>query len=706
MSATVPTQEAFNELQEYVLALEDRITALEQAQATPPDIDEPPDPGDGGQPPNGGSGMVATISATETPYHGAGPFEFREADGQSLEPYNDPRGRFTVGCTRCTHPDIDIVADFLRYHGVDEDAACVVMQRGTTDPANLNSMNQVERGVRFGPYSVVVEGEFEMHGETHEHYDGSEWRVCSWGAADNWPFALTPVEELQRQGIIGIYDPELGAKCCQPALAGMKYLPMKQHNGINETPGFICGLRMLGGSTGVDSAIGLEGEEVSAWLAGQTNMVGTVFEQAEAYHAYPWMRIDPATGAPIRACGKDGLFTQAQINNGGNRAIGCLHVTQSQATILGPPGTVIPGGTQITDCDGNVYNIMNPPPAAGIGSSGVHGCNLQAAHGSPFLPQQAEATLTPPVEGCHVEWNLAATNAAEGADGISIDANHTPNGGFLTFMLTGDPYHLRAVQAKAQWTRSVQPWTLGYTGVEWVTRNGFWIGSSRQQAWFLRDIAEAVIATPDEVPSWLNPREDFAFTLAQILEGYTYRWDHPAYPGAATTNFIDCAANQISGSMFNDYFNLALVRALVADPNWSSFVDRVTKNIRDRFDPTSGWCNTIASWYDGIDFRPCTTWEACFEAMKAHGYYSRVQNNGEPGLTSCFETLEFRDGQEWNTPGTSGWLYAAMTRLKQLGFGGDQFEVAYEAFVPTFRAALMSGTLSHPPLLWKLCFQP
>lgn len=40
--------------------------------------------------------MVCTITATQTPYHGAGPFVFSEADGKDMGVYYDTASRFSV----------------------------------------------------------------------------------------------------------------------------------------------------------------------------------------------------------------------------------------------------------------------------------------------------------------------------------------------------------------------------------------------------------------------------------------------------------------------------------------------------------------------------------------------------------------------------------------------------------------------------------
>jgi hypothetical protein len=436
-------------------------------------------------------------------------------------------------------------------------------------------------------------------------------------------------------------------------------------------------------------------------------MIGTVLEQAEAYHIYPWHRIDPVTQANIRANGLN-PFKQSQIFNSGSRPIGCVYATTSQAIITGPAGAVIPSGTKVIASNGAEFNINNPPGSSGLPSTGSYTCNITAPT-SPYLPMDKAAELKPRVPGCSVEITLGMVNSAEGIDSISLDMNHTPNGGFLSFMLTGDPYHLRSVQAKAQWQRAAQQWTIGNTGVEWCTKNGFAIVSSRCQAWFLRDIAEAVIATPKEVPCWFNNREDFQYTLTEIRAAYCYRWDNPVNTGGPATNMIEVHAGFSVGghSYYHDYLSLACVRALIADPAFSEWVDRAIKNMTDRFDGASGWCTSIPGWYTGLDFRACTNWANAFSVLMAHPAYTGRQASGVEGLTGCPpEFIIQQNGTNWNAFGTLVWLYAAMTRLKQIGYGGDAFHTAYEAFVPAFRASVMSGQFGAKPLGWKYCFTP
>src|SRR5215472_12119882 len=99
----VPTMDEFNALEARVTAVEERVTALEDATTTPPPPDgggsEPPPDGGGSEPPpdggsggdggggNPGEGMTATLTGIATPYHGAGPFVYAEATAEDMGDY-------------------------------------------------------------------------------------------------------------------------------------------------------------------------------------------------------------------------------------------------------------------------------------------------------------------------------------------------------------------------------------------------------------------------------------------------------------------------------------------------------------------------------------------------------------------------------------------------------------------------------------------
>jgi hypothetical protein len=62
---------------------------------------------------------------------------------------------------------------------------------------------------------------------------------------------------------------------------------------------------------------------------------------------------------------------------------------------------------------------------------------------------------------------------------------------------------------------------VGVNSWNWPTEE------TRGQAWKVRDLAQATLATPASTPSWLVPQSNFADCLHQLHDAYMYRINNP-----------------------------------------------------------------------------------------------------------------------------------------------------------------------------------
>jgi len=117
-------------------------------------------------------------------------------------------------------------------------------------------------------------------------------------------------------------------------------------------------------------------------------------------------------------------------------------------------------------------------------------------------------------------WDPAAGNADPSvapAPRTFIEPNkgHYPSLAFVPFLLTGDPYYLEEVQFTAQAA------LLDYN-TDYRKRDKGVLGDEepRGWAWSVRSMFQAVLATGDNVPSWLAPRAYFERVLDHNLNWF------------------------------------------------------------------------------------------------------------------------------------------------------------------------------------------
>jgi hypothetical protein len=109
-----------------------------------------------------------------------------------------------------------------------------------------------------------------------------------------------------------------------------------------------------------------------------------------------------------------------------------------------------------------------------------------------------------------------------------LDSPHDPALNYVPFLLTGDPYHLEALQFQGNQT-------LGWTGYH-RAENGLQIvypGETRSFAWSMRTMFQLAKVTPETTPQWLLPRAHWKRIVDDNLKWFTKHYvDNPAPPYA------------------------------------------------------------------------------------------------------------------------------------------------------------------------------
>jgi hypothetical protein len=93
---------------------------------------------------------------------------------------------------------------------------------------------------------------------------------------------------------------------------------------------------------------------------------------------------------------------------------------------------------------------------------------------------------------------------------IIVDEAHQPALAYLPYLMTGDPYYLEALQFQATWNYGST--SLGYRPT---------LSQTRQFAWSMRTLGQCVKVTPENVPSWLNPRDYWQGMLDKHRDFFT-----------------------------------------------------------------------------------------------------------------------------------------------------------------------------------------
>lgn len=689
--------------------------------------DAPPDPPD---PPDPSNGMVATVTAKATPYHAAGTYTYAEYDGEVLDTYHDPRGLFTVDVIRCTQPDFPLELYFHRIDaGSNGQHAYVECYWG--DPSVCDASKgyggYVKDNIDLGAYTVTVAGDFVLTGATDKHWRFARWRLCSWGTPEHWPLPLTPVETLLADALICGYDEEAQATdpVANAGASGSPYAPYQ--------PMRWAGLRSDWGTTGEDNTIGLLPDQAALYFAKEDPQALAVLANlTEAFSSFPLYYRDPATGAIMNAVGPaDHRQYYGWWDNGSSSH----RPTLANASVIwnctfdGPTGTVLPGGMRIVDMNGVAWPLNNGPHT--LDDSGLWDTAQVNAVGiipSPRFPENDSTSTTfqdnqgKPLDLPGVTFTFLTADGYEGADNFRPTMNHACNAPYAYAVLTRDPYHIKSVQAIASY------WDAGTglptDGEAWGKQNNDgtnWAGynETRAQAWKVRDLAQAVLATPADAPSWLLPAAEFRFCLDQHRIAYMYRYDNPWCPEFQAWNTIH---NSIAGDNYlrnsggiafyqEDYLLLAMARALVVDAAW---MDVAHKLLEPRIAMVNGgdWCKAIVTMYgnpgywaqgpitNGRATGPhFTSWEEAWNDPDTGWLKTLSTQYPTPPLDPCPGHIVFPGNDAFESYNCN--FYAAVGALRQLGMCGgiEGFDDMACYVRDEMRAKFASGTTP----VWKQC---
>ena len=266
---------------------------------------------------------------------------------------------------------------------------------------------------------------------------------------------------------------------------------------------------------------------------------------------------------PLALCG----LPSGQGGTGAYPGLGIITGWQAQYLVRNAPETAWRSQAEATNSypvfqrDPDTYapvDILNDYPGFNTFSSG---------EGTPYVPKGPSPNRT--------------------------DAGHLPSTVYVPFLLTGDPYHLEAMQFTCNYNQTSQPPD---------TRIYF---CGRYIAWSLRAVAELVACTPDTVPSWLLPRSYWQAWMdgcKERIETCVANTSDPLFyvfhtlRDAGTNSQLD---PQNSGDHVWQQNMLDLVTSWVASwrDDWLEIAEWCIHSSIDRASATSGWARSHASPY-------------------------------------------------------------------------------------------------------------
>jgi hypothetical protein len=191
---------------------------------------------------------------------------------------------------------------------------------------------------------------------------------------------------------------------------------------------------------------------------------------------------------------------------------------------------------------------------------------------------------------------------------------HQPQLTYVPYLITGDPYFLEELQFQASW----HMWShSSYNGLGLVINS-----QVRGLAWTLRQIALAAAVTPEQVPSWLLPREYFLRKLENNRRWFVEQTTENIDPVAQTFHFPWVADLTYVGSWQEDFNSLVLGQIVrMGFTAWRPIYDWCCSNLLARGNGTSGWPRQAPVWYFigmlGPDGIPATSWAALAQVNDA-----------------------------------------------------------------------------------------
>jgi len=182
---------------------------------------------------------------------------------------------------------------------------------------------------------------------------------------------------------------------------------------------------------------------------------------------------------------------------------------------------------------------------------------------------------------------------AKGPSPLRTDQGHLPSMSYIPFLLTGDPYHLEAMQFVTNYQQLSLP-----ADSRCMVMGRYW-------AWPTRAIAECVAATPAVAPSWLLPKSYWEHWLdthrgyiedrmANSSDPYCYVFHTILESGQTTELDPSKSGDHVWQQGFVD-----LTAAWIASwrEEWIEPAEWLIHSCIDRASATSGWCRARCSPY-------------------------------------------------------------------------------------------------------------
>ena len=173
----------------------------------------------------------------------------------------------------------------------------------------------------------------------------------------------------------------------------------------------------------------------------------------------------------------------------------------------------------------------------------------------------------------------------------SPDTAHRPELSYLPFLLTGDPYALEQLQFHTTYDYCAQSRTKDFC-MDFALRG---------YAWHLRSVANCVVATPDNVPQWLQPKAYWQKYLDMALE-YTRSISVQMGPDTWQQRFRDISVSLNSGGEVNcnmEEYAMSVYEYFVdlGMPGWEEIRNWKLPGVIARTDGKSGYNRSIPIAY-------------------------------------------------------------------------------------------------------------
>lgn len=215
-------------------------------------------------------------------------------------------------------------------------------------------------------------------------------------------------------------------------------------------------------------------------------------------------------------------------------------------------------------------------------------CCFRDEHtGAPLDALKYPRASTYPGSGASPQIAVVAGTKIGGVP-LGLDPAHEPEGSYLPFLLTGDPYYLEMMQFQDVYNLVTLPSAARYkTG-----------GGVRALAWSLRTAGRLATVTPAVVPSWLLPQS----WCADVLTGYV-AWLQTNVESSDTEcrafSIVHQAATRICAFWQSDFIAASLCDLVrLGQSSCQPALDWALKQTIARTNGTSGWLRSHPSPYN------------------------------------------------------------------------------------------------------------